>query len=786
MPSDDFTLEAAAPAVSPTAAAGAYCRVAPEVSLDQAFDYAVPAELAGRVAVGAKVRVPFGRREVTGYVLEMVAPDGLQTEAASVKPLREVYGERTFIPDALMKLAHWIADYYCAPLTVAVRALLPEAVRQTESGFKQRLWVEPRRGLDTHQVTAALGRAAGQKAAWAFLMENGGGWLTEVTRATGTTAAVWRGLARKNLITIEPARQERSPFEDDRAEGASRPLELMPEQATALAAIREELARPERPVLLHGVTGSGKTEVYLQAINAVLETGGSALVLVPEIALTPQTVERFRARFAGRDAGVAVLHSHLSAGERHDQWHAIRAGRARIVIGARSAVFAPLEKLGLIVVDEEHETGYKQEETPHYHARDVAVVRGRLEGAVVVLGSATPSLESLLNAQEGKYRLALLSKRVDDRRLPTIHVLDLKMKAHRPNEQPSPDAVPPILAPRLVDAVNERLAKREQVILFLNRRGYASSVQCPSCGHVEESPTCSVPLTYHRASRKLVCHFSGYTKEVPERCPKCGYAGFKRQGLGTQRVEESIARAFPRARILRMDSDSMRGKNAHRDALEQFAARQVDILVGTQMIAKGLHFPNVTCVGVVNPDHALNLPDYRASERVFQLLCQVAGRAGRGDVHGEVFVQSRQPFHPAIQFARHHDYDGFAEQELEFRQALAYPPYRRAVLVTWRGRDAEKTLFVAEQQTRQIRRALGLPERENGDSEGEGDFLLGEPAPAPIERLHDLYRFHLLIRTTKGKMLALSRALRPVFVEQKNALPDGVKATVDVDPVGML
>lgn len=783
---EEFKLEGEGTRAETVTDEAIYCRVAPEVSLDQAFDYAVPPEMADKASVGAKVRVPFGRREVVGYILEMVAPDALSTSASNIKSLLEVYGERTFIPDPLMHLAHWIAGYYCAPLTVAVRSILPEAVRQTESGYKERLWVEPRQGLNTEQVTAQLGRASGQKAAWAFLMENGGNWLTEVTQATGTTAAVWRGLARKNLVTIEPARQERDPFADSLSEGASQPLELMPEQAEALEIVRQEMAQPKQPILLHGVTGSGKTEVYLQAIDAALAEGKSALVLVPEIALTPQTVERFRSRFAGREAGVAVLHSHLSAGERHDQWHAIRDGRAKIVIGARSAVFAPLEKLGLIVVDEEHETGYKQEETPHYHARDVAVVRGRLEGAAVVLGSATPSLESLLNANEGRYRISKLTKRVDHQRMPTIHVLDLKMKSNRDKEQGREEKAPPILTTKLVDAVNERLAKKEQVILFLNRRGYASSVQCPSCGHVEESPTCSVPLTYHRSSRKLVCHFTGYTKEVPTVCPKCGFADFKRQGLGTQRVEESIQRAFPHARILRMDSDSMRGKNAHRDALASFSAGKIDILVGTQMIAKGLHFPNVTLVGVVNPDHALNLPDYRASERVFQLLCQVAGRAGRGEIHGDVYVQSHQPFHPAIQFARHHDYDGFAEQELEFRQALNYPPYLRAVLITWRGRDAEKTLYVAQQQTKQIRRALGLPEEEGGETPETSDYLVGEPAPAPIERLHDLYRYHLFLRTSKARMLTLSRALRPIFIEQKNALPDGVKATVDVDPVGML
>ncbi|MCE0522019.1 MAG: primosomal protein N', partial [Methylacidiphilales bacterium] len=531
--------------------------------------------------------------------------------------------------------------------------------------------------------------------------------------------------------------------------------------------VHEEIvAEKPRVVLLHGVTGSGKTEVYLQAIAQVLALGKSALVLVPEIALTPQTVEHFRARFIGQKVGVAVLHSHLSSGERHDQWQHIRSGRARIVIGARSAVFAPLDDLGIIVVDEEHEHSYKQEESPHYHARDVAVMRGHLERVAVVLGSATPSLESYHHAREGKYRLAELLQRVEEGRMPTTHVLDI-----RPAKRGTPPGEPPVLvAPQLIEAIQARLDRQEQAIIFLNRRGYSSSLQCPQCGHVEMCPNCSVALTFHRRAEKLRCHLCDFSSGVPHACPQCGFSPYKYAGSGTEKVEHALVGAFPKARIERMDSDNMRGKDAYANTLRDFAGGKIDILVGTQMIAKGLHFPRVTCVGVINADLALQIPDFRASERVFQLLMQVSGRSGRGKVRGEVFVQTRVPFHPAIQFARHHDYTGFAEQELEFRSKLHYPPYERFVLVTARGRNEEKTRFVVENLAKEMER-LELPETE-----------ITGPSPAPIARIEERYRFQIFVRTRR--MMAVTPRLRPLFMDR--AWPDDIRITIDVDPVDLL
>lgn len=747
-------------------------RVAPEVSLDKAFDYLVPADM--KVELGAKVRVPFGARDVIGYVIETGIAQEYGDGSRALKAVLETYPGPPMIPPPLISLAHWMAEYYLAPLAVAMRAVLPEAVRGSGVGFKMRLWVEPRPGLEAGQVREMLRRSPLQARAWDALARDGAGWLTDLSRRTDVGASVWRALEKKSLVTLGSAAQDRDPFTDVLPAAPTYSLPLNLEQAFALTVIVEGAEQAAtgaipRPVLLHGVTGSGKTEVYLQAIAKVIERGQGAIMLVPEIALTPQTVERFRARFSRQENSIAVLHSHLSAGERHDQWHAIREGRSRIVIGARSAIFAPVERLGLIVVDEEHEPSYKQDDAPHYHARDVAVVRANLECVPIVLGSATPSLESYHNALSGRYRLVSLPKRVEEIRLPTTHVLDLRQEFRKNRQRP-------LLATRLVEAIQQRLTRREQVILFLNRRGYASSLQCPACGHIEMSPTCSIPLTYHRNGHRLVCHLSGYSKLAPESCPECGFGEFRRKGIGTQKVEHEIEGLFPCAKIVRMDSDSMRGKHSYRDTLAAFGDGRIDILVGTQMIAKGLHFPRVTCVGIVHADMALLLPDFRASERVFQLITQVSGRSGRGDVHGEVFVQTFTPFHPAIQFARHHDYEGFAEQELEFRQALKFPPFRRAILVTWRGRDAAKTRYVAGQMAKQFRAALP-------------DADVPDPAPAPLEKLHDEYRFHLLMRTEKPKQTHVIRQLRALVFEsegRRRALPDGVKMTVDVDPMSLI
>jgi primosomal protein N' (replication factor Y) len=731
-------------------------RVVPEVSLDRAFDYEVPETLDGQVTLGAKVRVPFGAREIVGYVVEF--PE--EPSARKLKPILEVLGVRSFLPVGLIQLAQWIATYYCAPLAGAFKSVMPQAVRRADAAFKHRLWVEPLIHELPPEAAVAFKKAKAQQAAWDHLQQNGPGWLADLTQVS--SPAVWRALAERNLISIEPRTQDRDPFLHAPV-AESKPHAMNPEQEAALKIVREEIvSNKPRVVLIHGVTGSGKTEIYLQAIAQVLAAGKSALVLVPEIALTPQTVETFRARFVGQKMGVAVLHSHLSSGERHDQWQHIRSGRIRIVIGARSAVFAPLENLGIIMVDEEHEHSYKQEESPHYHARDVAVMRGHLEKVPVILGSATPSLESYHHAKEGKYRLAELLLRVDDVQMPTTHVLDIRSKKKG-------EALV-LVAPRLIEAVRARLERHEQSIIFLNRRGYASSLQCPQCGHVEMCPNCSVALTFHRRAERLRCHLCDFAGAVPHACPQCGFAPYKYAGSGTERVEQALNEAFPGANLVRMDSDNMRGRNAYAKTLGDFAAGKIDILVGTQMIAKGLHFPNVTCVGVINADLALQIPDFRASERVFQLLMQVSGRSGRGKLAGEVFVQTRVPFHPAIQFARHHDYTGFAEQELEFRRSLHYPPYERFILMTARGRNEEKTRFVLEQLAREMEK-LDLPATE-----------ITGPSPAPIARIEERYRFQVFLRTRR--ITAVTPKLRPLFMGR--SWPDDIRVTLDVDPVDLL
>ena len=732
-------------------------RVVPEVSLDRAFDYEIPEELDGQVTLGAKVRIPFGSRKIVGYVVEFPS----EPPERALKLVLEILGPRSFLPAILIELAQWVAQYYAAPLAVALMSVLPQAVRRADAAFKQRLWVEPLAAALPEETALALKKARAQMAAWEHIQKNGPGWLADLSAVCG--AAAWRGLAERNLVSIEARTQDRDPFLHT-AVAESIPHEMNVEQLAALKAIHEEIAAEKpRVVLLHGVTGSGKTEVYLQAIAQVLASGKSALVLVPEIALTPQTVEHFRARFIGQKVGVAVLHSHLSSGERHDQWQHIRSGRARIVIGARSAVFAPLVNLGIIVVDEEHEHSYKQEESPHYHARDVAVMRGHLERVTVVLGSATPSLESYHHAQEGgKYRLVELLQRVEEGQMPVTHILDIRS---------TKKGEPPVLvAPRLIEAIQTRLDRSEQAIIFLNRRGYSSSLQCPQCGYVEMCPNCSVALTFHRRAEKLRCHLCDFSSIVPHACPQCGFAPYKYSGSGTEKVEHALVEAFPKARIERMDSDNMKGKDAYARTLGEFAEGKIDILVGTQMIAKGLHFPRVTCVGVINADLALQIPDFRASERVFQLLMQVSGRSGRGQVRGEVFVQTRVPFHPAIQFARHHDYAGFVEQELAFRRSLHYPPYERFVLVTARGRSEEKTLFVIENLAKEMER-LDLPETE-----------ITGPAPAPIARIEERYRFQIFLRTRR--IMAVTPRLRPLFMDR--AWPDDIRITLDVDPVNLL
>jgi primosomal protein N' (replication factor Y) len=587
-------------------------------------------------------------------------------------------------------------------------------------------------------------------------------------------------LARRGIVTIAPAAIRRDPLVH-REILKTEPLKLMPEQRAALDLVCEVIERQCRlksgpgavepaegrqskdphVVLLYGVTGSGKTEVYLQAIEKVLAKGMGAVVLVPEISLTPQTVERFVGRFGPR---VAVLHSNLSEGERHDEWHRVRDGKADIVVGARSAVFAPMANLGLIVVDEEHEPTYKQDDAPRYNARDVAVMRGRMERCAVLLGTATPALESWRNATAGKYGMAKLPQRADHKRMPVIRIVDMRNAGAGSAGRGS------IFSRDLLEAIGRRLDRAEQTMLFLNRRGFATSLICMKCGYVARCDNCSVACTYHRDADVLQCHICGAARKVPGRCPGCQDPAFKYSGVGTQRVESVLQRLFPKARIQRMDADVTGTKGSHGRILDEFRSGNTDILVGTQMIAKGLHFPNVTLVGVIHADLSLHMPDFRAGERTFQLLAQVAGRSGRGDVLGEVIVQTYTPFHPAIQSARRLDFEGFADQEAEFRKELSYPPFAHLVCLTLKGRSEQRTTFVAASLFKRLKREMP-----------EGVLIAG-PSPAPIARAKGLYRFQVMLRSA-----SVGRIVRGVRNAMRGfAAPADVQHTVDVDAVSLM
>jgi primosomal protein N' (replication factor Y) len=771
-------------------------RVSLEIALRKEFDYLIPAELVGQVEVGTRVQVSFGVRKIFGTVTAL-AEESAHTK---LKPILKIIGAQTLVTPKVLKLARWIGEYYCCAPETALKSVLPEAIRKEKEGWKKQLFV---RAMHLSGEFPKLPKR--QQDVWNIVEERREILLAELLELAETTAATVRKLEDRGLVEISSEISERDPYARETILPTQN-IVLNPAQSVALEKIKaamdeqksevrsqkSEAGNPAsdlRPLtstfLLHGVTGSGKTEIYLQALAHALEQGKGAIVLVPEISLTPQTVERFKARFSSGKLQtlVAVLHSHLSAGERHDEWHKIRQGRARIVIGARSAIFAPVEPLGLIIVDEEHETSYKQEEAPRYHARDVAIMRGQMENAVVVLGSATPSMESFYNYKRGKFTLLELPERVDDQKMPHVRVVDMRQAAHK-------EKGTPLFSPQLKEAINQRLDKGEQTILFLNRRGYSTSLQCPKCGYVCNCPNCSLALTFHRQEQKLACHICGHVEKVPLVCPneKCRNPAIRFSGTGTQRVEETLAKLFPKARIKRMDADTMKRKDDYRKVLGDFRAGKTDILVGTQMIAKGLHFPNVTLVGIIYADLALHQPDFRAGERTFQLLTQVAGRAGRGDVEGEVFVQAFAPFHPAIQYARRHDFNGFYEQEIEFREQLKYPPVSRVALLTLKGRNEEKVKFSAEHLKKILESKVQSPKSKAAAGETTLDIghwpldlIIAGPAPAPLLRAETFYRYQIMLRTRA--MSALSRELARLI--QSLALPEDVTLAVDIDPVNL-
>src|SRR5436189_4071264 len=714
-----------------------------------------------RVGVGSRVRVPFREKSALATVVAVTE----QSEAKGIRLIEAVVGEAPILSEQLLELGRWIGAYYCCPIETVMRSLLPQVIRRAEVGWKKQLFVQPGRKIDNEELEKLRKRAPRQaELLEAILPLEAPIRASQLLRQTSLDNQTLRALAKRGLVELREEAVVRDPHGDEQFIATSN-LILNQEQTHALKEITQALDSSERsrPILLHGVTGSGKTEIYLQAIQAALDRGRTAIVLVPEISLTPQTVERFKSRFADVQDAVAVLHSHLSEGERHDEWHKIHSDRAHIVIGARSAIFAPLKNLGLIVVDEEHETTYKQEESPRYQARDVAVVRAKVEKCAVVLGSATPSLESYHNATIGKYRLVTLTERVDQKQMPLMRVIDLRQERRKEKKAT-------ILSEKLSQAIAHRLEKRDQTIVLLNRRGFSTSLLCSNCGEARNCPNCSVALTFHRHMARLSCHLCGHTAAVPKKCPECGTDALIYAGFGTEKVESTVSQFFPKANVRRMDADSMTRKEAYRDTLRNFRTGKIDILVGTQMIAKGLHFPNVQLVGIINADLALHLPDFRAGERTFQLLTQVAGRAGRGETAGEVFVQTYTPFSPSIQFARHHDFAGYFQQELEFRERCDFPPFKHAILITVRSAHEGRAKLSAETLKRRLKEAL--PE----------EFILGDATPAPLEKLQGQFRFHILIRGEA--IMRLSRLVRETL--DKLPFPEDVAVAVDVDPYQLL
>jgi primosomal protein N' (replication factor Y) len=770
MPPDQLSLFASnAPAqvqVHVTGGAPGVARVQLEGSAVMELDYAIPEKLISRLTIGTRVIVPLQNQRQPAVVMEILDSSPHQHR---LKEIASIVGSRPMFTPGLLKLADWVSEYYIVPVHRVLRSMLPQAVRDKPETFLTdshlKLTKEP-----SPEVMDKLHKTAPMQARILETMRANGGEVTlsDLRRELPRAASIIKPLLKAALITRSELRVERDPFQTEEFL-PSRPLTMTEEQQVAYESVVKALHAPNeaRPLLLQGVTGSGKTEVYLQAIAEVLKLGKTALVLVPEISLTPQTIERFKARFSEKKDAIAVLHSHLSDGERHDEWFKVQEGRADIVIGARSAIFAPLENLGLIIVDEEHEPSYKQEDAPRYQARDLAVVRGHIERCPVLLGSATPSLESFHNATTGKYELLRMTKRMDGKSMPLIRIVDMRLERRKGTGVSVANAG--ILSEKLRNAITSRLEKREQTILFLNRRGFNTSLACTSCGEVVQCQDCAVPMTLHKKDNRLVCHICGSRRIPPTKCPACNDPALKYGGFGTERVEAAVKEVFPNARMARVDTDTMQRKNQLRDTLKDFRAQKLDILIGTQMIAKGLDFPNVTLVGVLNADTALNLPDFRAAERTTQLLVQVAGRAGRGEVKGEVFVQTYAPHSPSIQFSRHNNFEGFVQQEMEHRQAFKYPPYSHMVLISSRGKHETQAEFTL--QTLHKRLATKLPP----------GTLMGEPSPSSLTKAHGQFRFQLLLRSDRIRPLA--RHIQSVI--ESITLPQDIIVTWDVDPVNL-
>lgn len=723
--------------------------------VDKPLDYLVPEALLASVEPGRRVRVPLGKANR----LRIAYCVAVRSGEISQSPLKAVAGvedDKPLLSRRMLDLTEWMAERWMARRGEVLEAVLPAGVRM-------------RRKARLSPLLVAVGQPGQRKLtlAQAKVLAAASEPVTadQLATASGASRAVVARLVKNGFLREVGSVEARKAAKSERPDIVhDRPDQLSPAQADALSAITGPMrAGRHETILLFGVTGSGKTEVYLQAVEETISFGRQAIVLVPEISLTPQTCDRFRARFGT----VAVLHSHLTPAERHAQWHEIAAGRVNVVVGARSAVFAPTPRLGLIVIDEEHESSFKQATSPRYHARDVAEWIARSEGVPLVLGSATPALETFSRCLRGDWRMCRLADRVGGSQLPAVITVDLRDPSARARGA---------VSPRLAAGIRWALDAGGQVMLLLNRRGFATHVQCRACGHSMRCPQCDIALTLHQPGSRGVCHGCGLVARVPVDCPECRSPGLAQRGTGTQRLEEQIRSAFPDAAVARMDTDTMRTRGSHEKTLDAFRDRRIDILVGTQMIAKGLDFPGVMLVGVVNADAALHLADFRAAERTCQLVTQVSGRSGRGQLGGRVVVQTSTPDHPAIRAAVVHDYEAFVKSELPIREALIYPPFGSVIRFVVRGLDEARVREWATHLAARLR-----AEVTSGGAETSGIRVLG-PAPAPIPKLRERFRWHLQIHGPDGA--SLRELVRRSTLQLKT--PPDLAWIVDVDPVEML
>jgi primosomal protein N' (replication factor Y) len=712
------------------------------------FSYRVPAGLAEKLRIGARVQAPFGGRSIVGVAVRLYQGDGSQ-----LKELRDCLDEAPLLDEQLMRLLRWAADYYHYPFGQVLKNALPGGLMRStgQTGIATEYLYRP-----INSDIRPAGRRQQQILCW--IEQQGGASASQIRAEFPSPTTVLKRLVELGCLQQSEGERLRDPFLLEPVP-SDKQLILNDSQHLAHERIAESLtARRFQPFLLHGVTGSGKTEVYLRAVADCLQQGRQALIMVPEISLTPQLVSRFRARFEPLGQQIATLHSGLSGGERYDAWRTIMRGQVNIVIGARSAIFAPLPQLGLIIVDEEHDGSYKQAEGFRYHARDLALVRGQQQQCPVILGSATPSLSSYYRCQQGSCTLLPLPERVHTGALPAVELVDLRTEAVRG-----------VLAEPLITAITTTLEQRRQILLLLNRRGFAPFLLCTDCGTSFHCPNCEITLTYHQRRRRMICHYCDYQDQVPEICPACRGERITPQGAGTERLEEDLAELFPAARIARMDRDTTRAKGSHQRIVNGMMAAEVDILVGTQMIAKGHDFPNVALVGVLGADSLLNLPDFRCAERGFALLTQVAGRAGRAVGGGKVFIQTYHPEHFSLTCAASHDVESFYQQELPFRRELGYPPYGHLVNLIFSGNHGDQVNSSAIQLARRLQAVAGEVE------------ILG-PSPCPLTRLRGKYRYQILLKSPSRPPL---RRLLLAVDSAVGELPRQVAIHIDIDPQDM-